>query len=298
MATMVTELAIATFEQRDSQFSYPPRRELPPSFGPFMREADLARMCLADGLNALIRAHHMNKGLFSQAFFNTSVGLERLMKLIYLIDHGIRHNGVFPSQKELKDRFNHDLAALFNEMSAIREVLCKEGVSFEWELPDPDLVRRIVDVLAEFAKKTRYYNLDYLVGAHQLGRDPLEAWATEVGAYLLRAYPDRLRQRDEDWATFVESTMGDRAAVLQEAMDGSTINTLATSVLEGRRGEWIQKQATFHTATLVRYLVEVLTALNQRCGAGAIIQLPFLWEGFAIYYNSDTYLRGRRTFLA
>ena len=263
-----------------------------------MREADLARMCLADGLNALIRAHHMNKGLFSQAFFNTSVGLERLMKLIYLIDHGIRHNGAFPSQNEMKNRFNHDLASLFNEMVAIRQVLRSEGVSFEWELLDPDLVRRIVEVLAEFAKKTRYYNLDYLVGAHQLGRDPLEAWAVEVGAYLLRQYPDRLRKRDESWAAFVESTMGEYAVLLQEATDGSTINTLTGSVLEGRRGEWIQKQATFHTATLVRQLVEVLTALNHRCGPGAGIQLPFLCEGFGVYNNSDRYLRGRRTFLA
>jgi len=56
------------------------QRELPPGWRPFMREADLTRTALATGLNALAKANHMQGGFYNQAFFNISIGLERLLK--------------------------------------------------------------------------------------------------------------------------------------------------------------------------------------------------------------------------
>lgn len=267
-----------------------------PTWRPLLRESSLARNCLTSGLASLGKAHHMDKGLYSQAFFNISIGLERLMKLIYLVDHALRNGGSYPTQDEMRTRFRHDLVKLRMECAAIRERLGDEGERLRWELPDAEVSRRMVSVLAEFATQTRYYNLDYLVGAKSVGRDPLEAWATEVGAYFLSDYPDRLRRRDEQWAEDVECILGDSSAVLQEGMDGSTIRTLTDAVLTGRSGEWVQRRSTFHLATLVRELLDTLKVLNWRCGPGAVVELPDLCDGFQIFFNSDKYLKGRRTF--
>ena len=78
-------------------------------------------------------------------------------------------------------------------------------------------VPRIVSVLGEFAKTTRYYNLDYLTGRRDRGRDPLVAWTDDVARYLMSDYPARLRQRDEDWAEVADELMGGRAIVRNES---------------------------------------------------------------------------------
>jgi hypothetical protein len=130
-----------------------------------MREAELTRQLLAAGLGALVKANHMDKGRFSQAFFDLSIGLERLLKLIYLIDHALQSGGSFPSNGDLRKRFGHDLTALHAEALKIRRRLEDEGEQFVFAVPDPTLSARIVGVLAEFAKGTRYYNLDYLLGS-------------------------------------------------------------------------------------------------------------------------------------
>jgi hypothetical protein len=273
------------------------QRELPPGWRPFMREADLTRTALATGLNALAKANHMQGGFYNQAFFNISIGLERLLKLIFLIEHGLTHAGAFPSEEELRNRFRHDLKRLFEEAIAIRHRLQDKGQKFQWELVDEDLAARIVNVLAEFARATRYYNLDYLVGARRIGRDPLEAWAQDVASYLVKQYPATRRVRDEKWAAEAEQLLKGHVILLQETETGQPIRTVRESALHGRMGDWIQQKATFHTATVVRYLTEILTVLNYQAGPGAVLELPHLWEYFTVFGNPDSLLKYRKTFL-
>jgi hypothetical protein len=273
-------------------------RRVPDAWRPFMHEAELARGCLGVGLQALAKANHMDKGRFTNAFFNLSVGLERLMKLIYLIDFALRNDGLYPSEDLMKKRLGHDLVRLHEEARDIRATLVEEGEEFAWRLPDATLADRIIHVLAEFATSTRYYNLDYLIGAKRLGRDPVQAWADEVGRYLIADYPARLRMTDEEWAADAEILLGDRSVVLQQTESGEAIGTITHAVLHGRRGQWVQKQATFHCAVLARELVEVLWALEDRSRKASVIELPMLHEFFGVFYNPDSMLKGRRTFLA
>lgn len=273
-------------------------RTIPDSWKPFMREADLARMCFATGLNALAKANHMQGGYYNQAFFNISIGLERLLKLTFLIDFAFANEGRFPSEDELRKRFSHDLRKLYDEGRAIRARLVAEGETFHFDLVDADLADRIIDVLADFAQSAgRYYNLDYLVGASKLGRDPLEAWATEVAGYLATSYPERRRARDLAFAADADDLIGGWSAVMQQTEDGQHIGSVYDSVMHGRIGEWVQEQATFHCATMIRYLAEILSVLNHRSKPGAVVELPCLWEFFTIFHNDDRYLKGRKTFL-
>jgi hypothetical protein len=239
----------------------------------------------------------MDKGRFSQAFFDLSIGLERLLKLIYLIDHALRSGGAFPSDGDLRKRFGHDLTALHAEALAIRLRIEDEGEQFVFAVPDPTLSARIVGVLAEFARATRYYNLDYLLGSKKPGRDPIVAWNDDVGQYLMSDYPARLRRKDEELAAEAEVLLADKVILRQETEGRDSLQSVTSSVLHGRRGEWIQRQATFHCAVLIRDLVEVLLALSDRTGPGKQPELPALHEYFGFYYNDDRFLRRRRTFL-
>ena len=270
---------------------------MPRSWQPFLREADLARHCLAGGLNALFRASHTNTGLFNSAFFNLSIGLERLMKLIGVVNFAQLNGGTFPTQNEMKKKFGHDLVKLREQAEMIGDRLLNDNAHFEFHLPDPVLAGRIVGVLGEFAKATRYYNIDSLVGAKDLGRDPLTAWTDEVARYLMSGYPMRLRRRDEGWAAGTDQALGETSIVRQETVDGNPITTLSDSILHSSPGRWVQQTATFHCAAVVRELVQVLWALEDREPPPGAVRLPMIHEFFRTFYNDDAFLRNRRTFL-
>lgn len=261
----------------------------------FMREAEIAGASLASGLGGLAAATHLEKGILVKAFFDLSVGFERTMKLIYIIDYGLRHGGVLPTNSIMRT-LGHDLDRLSSEVNEIREALVVEGVTFLWPAPDAETATRIISVLSRFARSTRYYNLDLLSGAQNLGDDPIDAWSSEVHRHLMSGYPARRQQQDRALAQGLEEAMGSMSIIRFEGMDGSRIESIEDEVLEERRVEWLQQRAKFHTATMVRDLMQVLMALTDRCGPGDLLELPVLREAFGTFYVEDSVLRRRRTF--
>ena len=65
------------------------------------REAQLAAEQIAVGVTALGRANHAQTGLYSQAFFGLSIGMERTGKLIFIANYAIRNNGSLPTNSIL-----------------------------------------------------------------------------------------------------------------------------------------------------------------------------------------------------
>ena len=66
-------------------------------------EANLTLATIADGLDCLKNANGYQKGIFYQAFFSLSIGIERLLKLIIIDKHRIENQGRFPSNKVIRD---------------------------------------------------------------------------------------------------------------------------------------------------------------------------------------------------
>lgn len=66
-------------------------------------EANLTLATIADGLDCLKNANVYQKGIFYQAFFSLSIGIERLLKLIIIDKHRIENQGRFPSNKVIRN---------------------------------------------------------------------------------------------------------------------------------------------------------------------------------------------------
>lgn len=262
-----------------------------------MREAELIRQCLNTGLNSLSKAMVGEIGRYSLAFFNLHAGLERTLKLIFIIDYGLDNQGRLPTNDDLQNRFRHDLVPLFAEAQSVRARLAADGEEFDWSIPDEELAGRILGVLSEFGRSSRYYNLDRLVGRSRIDRDPIAAWWTDVAAYLLEAYPATRTARDERHADLFDRALGDNSVIRLDSESGQPITGVADGVRQARQGEWVARQATFHTAAIVRHLAEVLSALFYKSRATGTVSLPHLNEFFGAYFNDDRGLRGRRTFL-
>jgi len=110
-------------------------------------EASLTSSLLGSGLNALRRADTYNKGLYYQAFFSLSIGIERLLKIIIINQYRCENEGTFPKDIKLK-KLSHNLIDLCEHT----------GISFR-----NSLHIKIIEFLSSFSTKARYYNIDFMV---------------------------------------------------------------------------------------------------------------------------------------
>lgn len=144
------------------------------TFALLQQEGYLTRSCLQTGLSALANANidDHRKGNFYVAFFQLSIGMERLMKLTLIIDHMATHNLKLPDNQLLR-KYSHNLNKLFQGVMSIEQRFLQENAFSS--VMDNQIEKDIFTFLDEFAQNARYANLDRLTGK-QHSTDPLEVW--------------------------------------------------------------------------------------------------------------------------
>ena len=259
---------------------------------PLLSEAGLAAEAIAFGATVLGRANYAQQGYYAQAFFSLSVGLERSGKLALVLDYALDNQGAFPSGQALRS-YGHDLKKLLTRAEAIAQ---KRGI--DAQLPATDIHDGIVSTLTDFATNvTRYYNLEYIAGEPAaISRDsPIASWyKTVMTPVLTKHYGRQIRTRVEQRARVIEATMGSFSMVRHFAETGELID----SVYEGSRRTGERNAAIpwerMYVLQLGRFIGRVLGDLGYIAQA-TLPNVPFLSEFFAIFNNSDSYFRSRKT---
>ncbi len=258
------------------------------------REAQLAAEQAAHGVTVLGRANHAQTGLYTQAFFGLSIGLERMGKLIFLADHAISRDGIFPNDQDLR-KIGHNLASLLAKCEAI-----SAGCSQERDYvvrPSNAIHRGIEEVLTLFATKLRYYNLNHLAGAAKGHQDPMALWWEKVAAPILNYhYSQRQREKDETDAMTIEKMIGGISTVMHSTESGEPIQDIHTFFAHGKATRIVQKYGRLYTLQIIRWLASIIYDLSYRGAYEQRIQSMLgLHEPFTIFMNQDQYLRDRKT---
>jgi hypothetical protein len=192
----------------------------PPSFLLLQQEGYLISACLAMGLTALRTAHVHNKGAVYTGLFNLSVGSERLLKAIIIIDHMLNHEFSVPTKKELKG-YGHNIVDLYDACERI-------GVNRSIAVPNRlqlDIVGRdLLSLLSDFARSTRYHNLDALSSA-QSGDDPLYRWGHLLLGLFNTDVPKSQRDKTLSRAGAVAAAIDDNSFTLMHGLDQSALST-------------------------------------------------------------------------
>jgi hypothetical protein len=131
--------------------------------------------CFKSSLRGLRDAPSGEPGPFYSSFFNYAIGLERLLKILLMLDrwHDERK---FPDNSQLKQyggKSGHNLAMLHN---SVLPLFSKYAVARmpSWELDE--INKDILNFLADFANGSRYFNLDQLAGSSNHGENPIYRW--------------------------------------------------------------------------------------------------------------------------
>lgn len=223
------------------------------------QEGLLAQACLCNGLTALRRANLGDKkGLFYSAFFELSIGFERVLKLVLTLDHMARNKLVPPDSKTVED-YGHKLRSLFD---AAKEACAARGVTALDAFPPDSLPIDVLGFLDDFAHPGgRYSNINKLTGhRHQAVDDPIEQWGEIANRIMREKATPRERERAELNGLMASAAFGGAAASLisnlnQQPMDVAHLH-VRTSELDTAA-----KHAIYALVTLIAALREAIDSV-------------------------------------
>jgi len=226
--------------------------KFPPEFLLLQQEGYVFRSCLCQGLTELRNANLNQKGLYYSAFFQLSIGLERLLKVIVIIDYVATHNLAFPTNDILKNKYRHDLARLVDTVRSIAVPRKEHPLSY---LAPDGTPSRIVRFLSDFAKFSRYYNLDLLTQGSTTS-DPLKEWNTilkSIIGFETRRLPSSSQAVSKASTDFLEGN----GLLLAHNLEQQAISWQRWFE-DGRTYELATSRATLHVLRLLEALKDVL----------------------------------------
>lgn len=248
------------------------------------REGHLSASLLGSALTEIRRYDYSRIGYLYHALFGLVNGVERLMKITYILDHHGR-TGACPTNEELRG-LGHDIGVLYLRMESIA---LDRSLTIE-AVPDPEINAVLLSVLTEFGKQTRYYNLNSLVGARPTDVDPIARWDAELMKLILEKHPPRTKPMTDIERALVAG-MEEVSAVAFINERGDPITDVQSMVEAGRLVPNKQKYGMFYCYALVRRLANTLGELEH-----SLSSKTFLREYYAILRNpDDTYVKSRKT---
>ena len=259
-----------------------------PTWYALQNEASLGAEMICSGLTLLRKANHAEKMLYNQGFFNLTIGFERTLKLILVIDYLFTH-GSFPSNKTLRS-YGHSIINLVKHAKTVAE---KYNINFD--VQNTEIKRKIIDLLTEFAKSSRYYNLDFLANVQpSLLGDPIAYWNQAIGELIIQKHPVKdFKEHEKEMMSVIDSFSlfmfaNENQEPLTNAFDNFTNH---------RRTEQVQKYGCFYIYTIARTISKILNELrfeNYRKYRNS--NIPDFNDFYRVLMNpDDSYVKRRKT---
>ena len=231
-----------------------------------LKETGLAATSIEQGLNALRKAQFSNKKLYYQAFFLLSIGVERILKLIVIVNNLVTKDR-FPENNELKE-YGHNIIELFNKVT--NEIRPDEDFLSQNEIYLP-----ILKFLSDFAKGSRYYNLDTLSGKN--GRkDPLHEW-NKIQIYIKGKH---CKVKLSEFEMHIIESIENSAIIHFHDESDIPITTGTDFFIESKLANQVQGFSVLYLYKIIDYLI---TILIQRSNEKRM--LPEYQEFFRLFNN-------------
>lgn len=268
---------------------------LNPTFIALLKEAQFTKELFGSGATQIRLANYASKGVYFQAFTSLSTGLERIGKLCLMMDHYIETGGSFPDFKYLKNEIGHNLLLLYERS---QDVIKRRSISLRFLQDLENHVHiAMVKILHDFAEGDRYCNVNLLVNGRRTG-DPIAMWFNEVDLPLFNV---RVTQRKKRTiarnAAVISMLISSHAHVLHTSETGTEITDLEEASSRTGMYEAVAPYRQLYILQIIRYWTELLSALEHLAHGLRNQDIPFFGEIFGAFYNDDSYLRSRKTWI-
>lgn len=256
------------------------------------KEGFLIQSSLVTGLNALRKATVNDPKNCYTAFFELSIAIERLMKVILILDH-FAENG-FAASLDVKKYF-HDLKSLYQAVSKIASKY--DGIRLA-DLQSLPISRQLFDLLSDFAKGDRYHNINELT-ASGTSTDPLTVWRHVLGEIVKQDLRVKTKIQAKRAAEFLGLVLESSARVLMYDLDNSPL-TASQSIEIPMLQSKATRYAVWHVISVVAPLADLLNAVSDQARKreiGESLSVPFMSEFLQFVHCKKSYVlrRGRWT---
>lgn len=258
-----------------------------PVFFRLQQEAYIFQSCLATGLREARDANLAEKGRYFTAFFQLSIGAERLAKLDLILDH-MASNGLAPPGEAAIKSFGHDITSLYRSAEA---VVVRRGYSFAGDFTPSATGGKLLAFLSDFARSTRYANMDALASGKAALADPLAEWKALLTSVIESELSPDKRDDIERMAAEFEEEMGDGVVVVAHDLDATPFKVssyMAQSNLQAIGARFL----VWHLVELLRPLRALLWELGHEARevniqqSKAVMHIPDMGD-FAQYLLLD-----------
>ena len=260
------------------------------SFRLLQQEGSLVHSCLCAGFTTLRSADPGRKGTYYSAFFQLSIGIERLMKLVFIIERMASSNLVPPPRSSLKE-LGHNLTSTWQNLRELRpEIPELEAGSIESEL---------LTFLSDFARSTRYFNLDALSRGTS-ATDPLASYNTLFVRVLQEDVRPQRLQRTVDVAESLARLTDGFVGIVGHGLHGQLISQQEAFML-GPLHDIGSPHVIWHMYQLLHPIRHALEAASESAHRtnhrilGSQQAIPFMEEFVSfLSYEKSMVLRKKR----
>jgi len=169
----------------------------PKSFQLLQQEAFLANSCILTGFEFMVKGGFDDryKEHYYTSFFQISIGIERILKLIFISNYMLENSYQPPNDKELRS-LGHNLITLYEKATNISE---QYDNSVMQKLEDESIRKNILIFMDSFATATgRYHNISNIEKINSV--DPLDQWKKIIDQIKCENFSENMHFKIENEA--------------------------------------------------------------------------------------------------
>jgi len=262
------------------------------TFNALNKEAQFTSEMLCSGYNQLRNANSTTKGVYFQAFTSLSTGIERIGKIIILLDSAISNNGNFPDNNFIQYKLKHDITKVYKFIEDIKE-------KFNFELKylrnlNQNIYKDILEILSNFGSGDRYSNINLLV-KNKKQSDPINQWYEKVDKYIINNDIKHSKMKKiTEQAEIDHVLFSDISSIHHTDENNEEVNTFFDFSIKNKINEKIGMYRRLYVYRIIRYYVEMLFQIENKIRANDVIQVPYFWDIFRIFNCDDGFPKSRK----
>lgn len=219
---------------------------------------------------------HKNDNIFYPMFFNLSMGLERLFKLIIVTDRIITNK---KDQKTIKS-FDHNLLKLKKQV---------DDIAKNYDIPSLDIETpihiSIIDALSGFSEKDRYYNFDKIDKI--ASKNPISFFEKHVISNIKKKLAPKLKLSEN------ECVIG---KILNKYAISTTYENLKSYIKHEKEWSHIEKYLRLYILQIIKQYALILIKLSQNALTKKINTIPYYNEIFGHMIQNETWYKAHKTY--
>lgn len=251
----------------------------PRSFLLLQQEAILAKSSVLSGFEFMIKGgfDDVYKGHYYTAFFQLSIGIERMLKLAIISDHMFRNSYQPPDIKTIK-AYGHDLLALYQRAREISDTY--SNVIFP-VLEDKSIRNNILIFMNDFAASTgRYHNISNI--AQVTNPDPLTTWWDIIDQIKCNDFSSRTH-------SWIESEVARRLNPNLQIQDIVENTGYVSGVYRFVMVDKANYYAVWNTLELIKPIIKLLSTISWKAHERDTSEQPIKYRAPHIPYYEEIF---------